>query len=720
MAAYDRIVQTTFTVVDRATAAVKPIVASLKNVEAAAGAAALATSRLGDDLQRTLLRNARRFSRDMQKSMREAFTLEGFGRGMAFLAYKATDVGQAGSTAFSSIKFGALKALTAVTALATGFATLATLAARPIAKLNDEYESNQANIAGTLQALGAAPTFADGLGKASAIMERIRVSAAALPGEAEDYVKIFTHGLPALQGAVKGSLADKVAFSNQFAAITATRGIDAAQAGRDLMLMLRSGRGGAGAATKSYNELLPFMRAANPKFPLRARDFNELSQEKRAELMAAGMAKLQDRLDHAKNSFDALKGGVISNVKHITRLGGLPAFNAMKDGMRAFNDAIADSNGNLTELGKNLIAVGQVVSTVVAGGFKQVAVWAEQSYGWVKKMADSPVGKQLQGAVGQVASNIGRASSVFEQGNNGMAGAAMALAAIGDSFAPGVLMAAAVIGQLAANTEFVNATLGTLGTLFEMVTSTIQPVLGVFMQVSSVIADFLMPVFMGFYDGILAVAGPVIMFIRALADRISEIIPRFKSSFDFLSSAIGKLVRSIGDFLGPTIRLVGSILLGLFDIIATVGVPVFNGLINVVSVVVEVMSFLIHAVGAVIDFISKNVSSTDLRYKKPEFQATETPAWLKKLTDQFSAFKAGLTNQYQDIDQPLTGPGLPPAARGGGGRTYQDFRYSRFDIQQKFEEGLDPDRIAIAFAKDLGRVGEAKLESGFSPLFSIM
>jgi hypothetical protein len=49
---------------------------------------------------------------------------------------------------------------------------------------------------------------------------------------------------------------------------------------------------------------------------------------------------------------------------------------------------------------------------------------------------------------------------------------------------------------------------------------------------------------------------------------------------------------------------------------------------------------------------------------------------------------------------------------------YQDFRYSRFDINQAFAEGFDPDRIAVAFATDLARVGEMKTQSMNTPGFS--
>jgi hypothetical protein len=50
---------------------------------------------------------------------------------------------------------------------------------------------------------------------------------------------------------------------------------------------------------------------------------------------------------------------------------------------------------------------------------------------------------------------------------------------------------------------------------------------------------------------------------------------------------------------------------------------------------------------------------------------------------------------------------------------YNDFRNSRFDIQQRFSEGFDPDRIALAFSSDLAALGERKLQSGFSPMYAV-
>jgi hypothetical protein len=51
--------------------------------------------------------------------------------------------------------------------------------------------------------------------------------------------------------------------------------------------------------------------------------------------------------------------------------------------------------------------------------------------------------------------------------------------------------------------------------------------------------------------------------------------------------------------------------------------------------------------------------------------------------------------------------------------TTNNFPDARFNITQKFAEGFDPDRIAIAFSRDVAAMGERKLQSGFSPVFGV-
>jgi hypothetical protein len=50
--------------------------------------------------------------------------------------------------------------------------------------------------------------------------------------------------------------------------------------------------------------------------------------------------------------------------------------------------------------------------------------------------------------------------------------------------------------------------------------------------------------------------------------------------------------------------------------------------------------------------------------------------------------------------------------------TNNDFRFSRFDITQRFAEGFDPDRIATFFQRDIANAANQHTESGHAPAFS--
>jgi len=67
-------------------------------------------------------------------------------------------------------------------------------------------------------------------------------------------------------------------------------------------------------------------------------------------------------------------------------------------------------------------------------------------------------------------------------------------------------------------------------------------------------------------------------------------------------------------------------------------------------------------------------------------------------------------------DEALKRKKAPPDDRAG---TVNNFPDARFNITQKFAEGFDPDRIAIAFSRDVAAMGERKLQSGFSPVFGV-
>lgn len=58
-------------------------------------------------------------------------------------------------------------------------------------------------------------------------------------------------------------------------------------------------------------------------------------------------------------------------------------------------------------------------------------------------------------------------------------------------------------------------------------------------------------------------------------------------------------------------------------------------------------------------------------------------------------------------------------APGDRARNNTYFYNNRFDIKQEFAEGFDPDRIAVAFANDLGRLGELKLQGAYGQVGNV-
>jgi len=62
--------------------------------------------------------------------------------------------------------------------------------------------------------------------------------------------------------------------------------------------------------------------------------------------------------------------------------------------------------------------------------------------------------------------------------------------------------------------------------------------------------------------------------------------------------------------------------------------------------------------------------------------------------------------------------GVRGAGAGQGPTVYQDFRGSQFSIENNFPEGVDGGRVAVAVGDELAALGERRLGSGLSPLYS--
>lgn len=88
--------------------------------------------------------------------------------------------------------------------------------------------------------------------------------------------------------------------------------------------------------------------------------------------------------------------------------------------------------------------------------------------------------------------------------------------------------------------------------------------------------------------------------------------------------------------------------------------------------------------------------------------------WTKRFMEQFAKSReeaeANRKKELEQIAKDAAKNKLPPIN--------QDFRGSRFDVEQKFASGFDPGRVLAAMREDAGRMATRRLSSGLAlPLF---
>ena len=261
-----------------------------------------------------------------------------------------------------------LSAGTALKAFITGFAV------KEIADIGSTFEQNQIQIAGFLSALGQSSDFNAGLKDAADTINSITLAAAKLPGEADVYIEVFKSGLPFVQAALPGaSLGRMTDFTNHLTAIGKAMKLPADLIGREISEILAPGQGNAQKRLPLFRMFLPLMQQLQGQAHLTAESFNAMTAPKRAELLMGVFGKLQPMLDASSNSFDAMWGGAVSNLKQITRMMSKPLFEGMKKGLDQINNLLFDKKGRLTPFAQHIVdgvqkAMGYLTQFMELGG----------------------------------------------------------------------------------------------------------------------------------------------------------------------------------------------------------------------------------------------------------------------------------------------------------------------------------------------------------------
>ena len=267
------------------------------------------------------------------------------------------------------------------------------------------------------------------------------------------------------------------------------------------------------------------------------------------------------------------------------------------------------------------------------------------------------------------------------------------------------------------NTEAVSATLAQMSQMVTPLISFIGAAVGAFSSLGNLLGGFISGVMPGLMGGVSAVATALLNFYAYAMTIVDRISSTLSPGLAMLGRGIGSVVHGIGSILAPVIRLVGGLFLGIYDIGTRLLMPVINALIGGFGMIMDAIGQFMVFIG---DLLGRAATAMTpwMAGGAPESESTRS---MRAMLDGFTASLEGAGGAAigDSVADGAAHAAARPTPGGRGGGVTQDFRNSRFSIQQKFEEGFDPDRIAAAFATDLGRLGERRLQSGLEPIFGV-
>lgn len=580
------------------------------------------------------------------------------------------------SSLIGSIKAGFLGLLGAA-----GIEGLATTA-KGLLGVNNAMEQTTTVLAGMLQANKFAKTFADGMELSATAMEQIRKEAEKLPGTDVDFLEAFKVTFQAMKDVGMRELPKMITFSDNMVAVAKTYGVDVAQASRDINLMLS---GHAGEDVKTFRLLKGQLGVKTTE------EFNKLNAAERVKRMSGLLEKNKGMLKAFENTWDSISSTTASIMKNISLAFGGPLFETAKHGLKAVNDLLSQYSQKI-----NLVA--GVLGKLAAGGIERIA-------GAVSSRIPRGGEMGLAGPKG-----VGFANSLPSLG-----GAAVGLygGPIGGLLAGGFLKALNQPGFLESFKNIFNPLRGVITSFSAMWESATDRIRDGFLMLGSFFDSTFMPI------------------INAVSGVFGGLFDTFKQIFDDKSNAfieifyyVGIIGEGFSKVLAPAISLLGKGLTYLYDKVIRGFIDVMAWGLQHVAAAVRVLELAINAQGlAKIGLLTGGgigkayqdalVNVQVESQKRLGKTATGADTNLGKVA---VAFDAAIENAEKAAAQARANKSSvvakPPPAK-------VEFHNARFNIEQAFAPGFDPDRVAVAFKRGVGESVMNRVNSaGLTPLFT--
>lgn len=525
--------------------------------------------------------------------------------------------------------------------------------------LNKEYQTSIRRIAGTLVSMNFVPTFQIATSQAEKLYNTMRDLAAKLPGETKDFMEVFSMALPQAIHAGEQDLKKFTEKVSKFTAYAMFRNVkDINQVASDMSRMIM---GKAIGPTRMFKEYLAYFQMATKQVKFGVREFNEMSMPERLELMYKAIDKSAETFGYMVNDADTLEGTFNSLVDQILTVGGKPLFEAALSSLKLMNKMLSDNNSKLTEM------------------VKRISV---------------DLGDALRGAVAL-------------------------LAGYGDG-----------IDKINSKTLELH---GVTGLLFDVVVDIVSAFEKAFGYIKKIGETKRMAEREARLDE------------ERQKRKEMESSPEYakaKAAFPADAYFPGGKVTVQPERPAPTVTVIP-------------GRPAATGFDRFMAKTLGGYAELVGEKGVAAAQRAK-LTGTPATTKveqgwSPEARATPVPLtsslYSKQQMFEFTrnAFRtadkdaATLAAQQRGVPEDVINkafqavfrsPEMTGMGEGGGGKhkargvpkgrqtTVNDFRFSKFDIRQEFAEGFDPDRIAVAFASDLSKLGEMRMQSAYAPLYS--
>lgn len=559
--------------------------------------------------------------------------------------------------------------------------------------------------------------------RASQLMETIQQQAAALPGSAEDYLTVFDSALPAALANTRRSLGEILNTSNLFAAVGVVNQQQIDMVGRDFALMMQ---GLAGQQVNMFRILRPLMHGPNNRQINTGEQFNHLTGEQRYQAISGALSRYSVMMDRFSNTWSTQIGTLQSTILSWQQRTTGPVFQVIKN-------ILKDINTYLDRITPLVVHIGRTFSFWASQGLKDAFTFIQRigqqlstgAFSFFMSARFTRLAAYLTNLGGNVMSGLFGGGAVTA--GTTLAGGGMGLAGGGMAFGSFITM-------IQTHTETFFQMVDQVGSIFDHLIQTVWNVistLGIFTNVGADMQAGILP-------SVLALADAFATFYEILSANVLMAVKQlYYESYPALRAEILSVSSRFNQFAS-----IASALYSM-NVVLRVTTNVFTTLVSVMRVVlghfVEFATSLgddvSHMAGSFSRFWAYNLlgvggpqqnanianGATDIAkalHKSGQDIKAEAPEWLNVLRNTFGnidVIRKQMTAKTNIDSERRTRHNQQTP------HTNNDFRYSRFDITQKFAEGFDPDRIAAVFARDLEGLAEQRTSSfGFNVPFGAM